>query len=209
MSPEFFPAVRTYVDERIAEFGLITELRKRQLREITNYVQRCRRTRQPARLTFICTHNSRRSHLSQIWAAVAADRYGIDGVETFSGGTEATAFASQAIAAIGRAGLKVTTPPDDNNPRHEVRYQDSGRVLVCFSKVYHDAPNPSGDYCAVMTCTHADANCPVVRGAALRLAVPFDDPKSADGSPAESATYDERCRQIAREMLFAFSEIES
>ncbi len=208
MSPEFFPAVRKYVDERIAEFGLITDLRKQQLREITNYVQRCRRVHQPARLTFICTHNSRRSHLSQIWAAVAADQYGIDGVETFSGGTEATAFAPQAITAIERAGFMVTTPPDQRNPRHEVRYQESGRALVCFSKVYHAAPNPSGDFCAVMTCTHADSNCPVVHGASVRVAIPFDDPKTADGSAVEAATYEERCRQIAREMLFAFSEIQ-
>jgi protein-tyrosine-phosphatase len=212
--PEFYPAVRTYVDGRIAEFDQIPEPRKRLLREITDYVRSRLDARQPARLTFICTHNSRRSHLSQIWAAVAADHYGIRDVEVFSGGTEATAFAPQAIAAIERAGLKVSTPPittptDASNLRHEVRYQDPGRVLLCFSKVYHDAPNPGRDYCAVMTCTHADANCPVVFGATVRVAVPFEDPKAADGSPNESATYDERCRQIAREMLYAFSQVES
>ena len=212
--PDFLPAVRRYVDGRITEFDRIPEARKQQLREITNYVQRCRRAQKPVRLTFICTHNSRRSHLSQIWAAVAADHYGIRDVEVFSGGTEATAFAPHAIAVIERAGLTVTTPPattpvEAGNPHHEVRYRDSGRALVCFSKVYYDAPNPNTGYCAVMTCTHADVNCPVVFGATVRVAVPFDDPKAADGTPAEAATYDERCRQIAREMLYACSQVES
>ena len=38
-------------------------------------------------LNFICTHNSRRSHLGQIWAAIAGAYYNVD-VATFSGGTE-------------------------------------------------------------------------------------------------------------------------
>ena len=207
MSPEFFPAVRAYVDQRIAEFGAIPDSRKLQLREMTKYIQSCCEAKLPVRLTFICTHNSRRSHLSQIWAAVAADYYGVDGVETFSGGTEATAFAPQAIAAIERAGLTVNTPPVGSNPRHQIRYLESGSPLVCFSKVYSDAPNPNGEFCAVMTCSHADANCPIVHGASARIAIPFDDPKVADGTSEEVATYDERCRQIAREILYAFSAV--
>jgi hypothetical protein len=76
--------------------------------------------------------------------------------------------------------------------------------MECFSKVYSEPPNPKSGYCAVMTCLQADQACPVVAGAALRVALPYDDPKAYDGTAAESARYDERCRQISREMLYVF-----
>jgi arsenate reductase len=56
-----------------------------------------------------------------------------------------------------------------------------------------------------MTCSHADKNCPTVTGASLRIPITFEDPKAADGTAKEAATYDKRSAQIAREMLYAFS----
>jgi len=159
------------------------------------------------RLVFICTHNSRRSHLSQIWAQTAAGRYGVAGVETFSGGTEATAFNPRAVTALRRAGFTIPEPEAGANPRYQVRCHAEAPPLVCFSKVYGDASNPRSDFYAVMTCSQADQNCPVVAGAAQRIALPFDDPKAFDGTLEEAAQYDERCRQIAREMLFIFSTV--
>ena len=43
-------------------------------------------------LNFICTHNSRRSHLSQVWAQALAHHVGINTINCYSGGTEATAL---------------------------------------------------------------------------------------------------------------------
>ncbi|MCK4776283.1 MAG: protein-tyrosine-phosphatase, partial [Candidatus Krumholzibacteria bacterium] len=63
------------------------------------------------------------------------------------------------------------------------------------------------DFCAVMTCSQADKNCPVVVGASMRVAIPYDDPKAFDGTDQEAANYDERCRQISREMLYLFSAV--
>lgn len=155
-------------------------------------------------MTFICTHNSRRSHLAQVWAATAAARYGFSQVYTYSGGTEATAFNSRAVAALERAGFDVLKTSDDRNPVYHVRYAADAAPLTCFSKVYDQAPNPGDGFCAVMTCGDANERCPVVHGAAQRIAITYEDPKSADGTPAEAARYDERCAQIAREMLYAF-----
>jgi protein-tyrosine-phosphatase len=204
---KMYSAVQTYLEQRSKEFGQIPAERQAELQKIARYVQERMHSGEPARLTFICTHNSRRSHLSQIWAAASARFYGIGGVEVFSGGTEATAFNPRAIAAAERAGLQIQKTEDGKNPRYEVRCQDTEKPLVCFSKVYNEAPNPKQDFCAVMTCSQADASCPVVKGSALRVALFFDDPKVADGTPEESATYDERCRQISREMLYLFSQI--
>ncbi len=60
-----------------------------------------------------------------------------------------------------------------------------------------------------MTCSQADKRCPIVAGAAARIALPFDDPKEFDGTPLERSKYDERCQQIARELLFVFAEVGS
>jgi arsenate reductase len=157
-------------------------------------------------IVFICTHNSRRSQLCQIWAATAATYYGVLHVEAYSGGTEVTAFNGRAVAALRRAGFAIDDPKTTPNPRYRVSWHVDGPELECFSKVYHDASNPKSDFCAVMTCSQADKLCPIVQGASKRISLPYNDPKAFDGTPQETANYDERCRQIAREILFAFSE---
>jgi len=200
--------LREYVEARAAEFDQIPEERRVQLREIARFVRERVRSGQPALLTFICTHNSRRSHLAQIWAKVAAAYYGVGGVETFSGGTEATAFNPRAVNALRRAGFTISTSePGVSNPRYQVRFHDSAPTMECFSKVYDEDPNPKKDFCAVMTCSQADQSCPLVVGAALRIAVPYEDPKAFDGTVEETEKYDERCKQIAREMLYIFSQV--
>ncbi|MCA8990701.1 MAG: protein-tyrosine-phosphatase [Planctomycetaceae bacterium] len=194
-----------YIAQREQEFDEIPAQRQSELAELSEFVRQQGVSGKPALLTFICTHNSRRSHLSQIWAATAAAHYGVNNVETFSGGTEATAFNPRAIASLQRAGFTIEVPEESDNPRYSVQYSTGAEPLVCFSKVYNSEPNPTSNYCAVMTCSDADEKCPIVQGAAKRLAVKYDDPKAFDGTPLESSKYDERCAQIAREMLFAFS----
>ena len=201
------PKVQAYLDLRRSEFDLIPKERRQELQKIAAYVSHQQAAGQPARLTFICTHNSRRSHLSQIWAKVAASDQQVGNVETYSGGTEATAFNPRAIAAIQRAGLTVVKTTDGMNPRYTVRFSDADKGLNCFSKVYNDAPNPTTDFCAVLTCSQADQSCPIVKGSALRMAIPYEDPKVADDTPEEAARYDERSAQISREMLYLFSRV--
>jgi protein-tyrosine phosphatase/arsenate reductase len=193
------------VDQTLLDFESIPAERRELLYDLASYVRGQLDARTPARLTFICTHNSRRSHISQIWAQTAAAYYGIEGVETFSGGTEATSFNTRAVAALRRAGFEIHAKSRGDNPVYEVRHRDGGPSMEVFSKVYSDRPNPSRDFCAVMTCSQADAACPHVRGASHRIAIPYDDPKAFDGSEQEEAMYDESCRQIGREMFLVFS----
>ncbi len=200
------PLVSRYIAQRKAEFDQISQTRRDELQPIADYTRRRLDEGKPARLTFICTHNSRRSHLSQIWARIAADVYGLQGIETYSGGTEATAFNPRAVATLKRSGMRITT--DDasvDNPVYCVQYSDDSPPQVCFSKVFDQPPNPVKEYCAIMTCSQADEACPVVIGCDLRAPVRYEDPKIADGTPEESMAYDERSRQICREMLFLMS----
>ena len=195
-----------YLSEREAEFDQIPAERQVELDAIGEFVRTARDTG-AAQLTFICTHNSRRSHFGQVWAQVAAHHLGIDSlVTTYSGGTEATAFNDRAVAALRRAGLDIHPAEIGENTKYAVHYAEDRDPLLCFSKKYDDATvNPTGGFAAVMTCSEADKGCPVVYGSAARFAIPYVDPKVSDGTPEERDTYDARCAQIAREMLYAMA----
>ena len=161
----------------------------------------------PAQLTFVCTHNSRRSHLAQIWAQTAAAYYGITHVQTASGGTEATACNIRTVRALRRAGFSVADTTGGTNPVYVAQITEAQPGLRLFSKVYDHRDNPQTDFAAMMCCDHADANCPVVQGAATRFPIHYKDPKVSDGTPEEGATYDERSNQIAREMFYLFAQV--
>jgi arsenate reductase len=196
------PELTNFLVRLIAEANLIPEPRTQQLAELADYVKT--QKGQPIHLNFICTHNSRRSHLGMIWAAVAAAHFGVKNVHSYSGGTEATAFNPRAVVALERAGFSIITPEGDN-PRYEVSFATDEPSLVCFSKVYDHPDNPQQDFAAIMTCSDADENCPFIPGVKLRLPLTYEDPKVADDTPQEAERYDERVAQIGRELLYAFS----
>ncbi len=196
-----YPELAEYVTQRQAEFDQISAERKRQLSQLSDYLRKRADAGDSSRLIFVCTHNSRRSHMAQLWAAVAAEVYGVP-VATYSGGTEATAFNPRAVAALQRAGFRIEKTTQDKNAIYHARFSAERPALTCFSKQFSNAPNPQAEFGAVMVCSDADRSCPTVAGADCRFAIPYVDPKVADGTKLEHATYDERCAQIAREMLF-------
>jgi arsenate reductase len=205
--PPLLPELAGYVGARLSELDEIPVPRRRSLEALSDFVGHRGESDEPARLTFICTHNSRRSQMAQLWAQAAARRFSVPRVETFSGGTEATAFNPRAVAALQRAGFEITASTDGTNPLYEVRFGVGLEPVGAYSKVYDSPPNPTVGFAAIMTCAAADADCPIVFGAEARIAIPYDDPKAFDGTGREAEMYDERCRQIAREMLYVFSRV--
>ena len=201
------PVLAAYVASLEKGMDAIGAERRELLGRVAAFVRQKRLAGEPAQLTFICTHNSRRSHFGQAWAQVAAYVYGVGEVECYSGGTEATAANPRTIAALQRAGFEVEIALEGANPHYRLRFAEGQMPVIAFSKVYDAPVNPSEGFVAVMTCTQADEDCPYIPGAALRVALPYDDPKASDGSPAEAATYDERCRQIATEMFYLFRSV--
>jgi arsenate reductase len=205
-SAAFYPELKRTLKEAISRFETIPSDRRDELAKVADYIRDRLSNATPAKLIFICTHNSRRSHLSQIWAQVAAEFYGLAGVQTYSGGTEATAMNPRAVAALQRSGLKIHTDnPTASNPLYNVTTSDSSAPQLCFSKVYSDPTNPSSGYCAVMTCSQADDACPLVQGCDLRMPIRYEDPKIADDTAFEAIRYDERSSQICTEMLYMMS----
>lgn len=189
------------------EFDLITESRRKALEKLTGYIAAKVSKGEVVNLNFICTHNSRRSHMGQLWAQAAATYYNIPGVISFSGGTEATAFNPRAVKAMQEAGFEIKVSAEGQNPEYAVSYATNAQPVKVFSKKYNDPFNPEKGFAAIMTCSDADENCPIVTGAEWRLALTYDDPKNFDGTSQEEEKYRERVHQIGREILYTFSRI--
>jgi arsenate reductase len=180
----------------------IPENRKVILSKLVDYIQNKLEIGQSPRLNFICTHNSRRSQFSQIWAQTAAAFFTID-VKCFSGGVELTAFNERAVASILRCGFKIEKA-GEINPKYFVYYDSKSKPIVAFSKLFDDIPSP---FAAVITCTHADDNCPFIPAAECRILVRYEDPKAFDDTTLEAEKYDERSMQIASEMFYVFRNL--
>ena len=154
-------------------------------------------------VNFICTHNSRRSHFSEILFRTAAKYYSHESVETFSGGTEGTALYPEVAESFKRHGFIAVKDLAPNNPHWQIFHpllESEDHTPFLFSKAYHEAPNPASGYVAVMVCDSANEACPVVVGAAARFPLTFVDPKRSDGTPECSDVYDATLKEIAAEM---------
>jgi arsenate reductase len=201
------PSLQLVAQKLTNEFNQIPDSRKAILNQLTEFVSEKSKAKQVINLNFICTHNSRRSHISQIWAQTAAQYYGISNVLCYSGGTEATAFNPRAVKAMQEAGFDIQAFKDGSNPMYRVRFSNDAPALTVFSKKYDDEFNPKKDFAAIMTCSHADEDCPLVVGATKRIALTYNDPKDFDGTSNEAAKYSERVHEIGREILYAFSQV--
>jgi arsenate reductase len=201
------PSIQNYIQDAIKSFDSIPDERKLILQMISQFVAEKMKAGKTANLIYVCTHNSRRSHFGQIWGKTAAAYYGIYDVNTFSAGTEATAFHPNAIKALIHAGFQIVKMEEGNNPHYSVVFSNDTHPVTCFSKTYSDDSIPKEELCAVMTCNEADGNCPLIPGTELRVSCPYDDPKTFDGTQQQQEKYNERCKQIAIENLYVFSLI--
>lgn len=190
-----------------ARFDRITPERKQLLDAFAAHVREKTAQSHALRLNFICTHNSRRSHMAQLWAQAASYYYNVRGIRCYSGGTEATAFNPRAVDAMRKLGFNIRKVSEGDNPVYEAMFSDDAPALKMFSKRYDDPFNPSTDFTAIMTCSQADENCPVVAGASKRISVTYDDPKDFDGTPQEEQKYFERALEIGTEMLYVLCEV--
>lgn len=202
-----FPALDETVAQLLASMDEIRDERKAMLDQAAAYIADHERRGEPAKLIFICTHNSRRSHMSQIWAQTAAWLSGIRSFESYSGGTEATAFHPNALRALSDCGFRAETPADERNPLTVITFAESAPPMDTWSKRFDDPRNPQDAFAAIMTCSDADEACPIVPGADARFPVRYEDPKHSDGSDEERAVYSARCREIGREMLFMMRQV--
>jgi arsenate reductase len=192
--------------EIVKEITVSSE-RQSVLKPLADYIQNKVNLQEDIRLNFICTHNSRRSHLSQIWAQTMAFHFNIKNVFCYSGGTEATAMFPKVAETLTNQGFEIQKISDTENPVYAVKFDENQHPIICFSKTYFDEFNPKTNFSAIMTCNNADEGCPMVFGAEARFPIKYEDPKAFDGTELMNEKYAERSLQIASEMYYVFSQI--
>lgn len=194
-----------FISRCITNFDSISKDRKLLLDELSLFVQN-RKNESSINLIFVCTHNSRRSHLSQVWAQVAAHYYGTNNVNSYSGGTEATAIFPVILDTLKSTGFEIEKLSAEDSSIYALKYSENEMPIIGFSKEFNHAFNPKNDFAAVMTCTDADENCPLIPNS-TRISLPYNDPKVFDNTPEQESKYRERSEEIATELFYAFSKI--
>ena len=202
-----FPEIENVINT--LNFESISDERKIILQPLVDFIQRKANNGQEIRLNLICTHNSRRSHLSQVWAQTAAAHYGVKNVFCYSGGTEATAMFPVAAKTLAKQGFQIKTIAEGSNPVYAIKYAENEHPVIGFSKTFDDDFNPQSEFAAILTCSSADKGCPFIAGAEKRIPITFEDPKAFDNTPQQAEKYEERSLQIATEMFYVFSQIKS
>ena len=130
-------------------------------------------------------------------------------MQTYSGGTEATAFNPRSVRALSTHGFVITdTQERTENPIYATKLGESLATIRSFSKKFGHESNPKENFAAVMVCSDADTKCPFVPGAQTRVALPYVDPKTSDNTPQESNTYLAKSEEIGREMLWMMSLVQ-
>lgn len=171
----------------------------------------------PLHVLAICTGNSRRSMFTASMGNFAAAYHGLAEITFRSAGTAPSAINSRTIRALNAIGVEIQPtgeeakrgPDDAPNPKLLVRWGKAGSGLetVEFSKHYSDPSNAQQGFAAILVCSDADKECPIVRGAAKRIPLPFNDPKAFDGQPEEEAKYAERRDDIGRLMMLVMKQV--
>ena len=208
MTDKLFKTIHSLIHELNSEEFMIEEDRQELLSEIAGLISTLRKENKRPNLLIICTHNSRRSQLAEVWIRIATDYFGISSLYSYSGGTEVTAFNPRMVKALARAGLHINQKKNSDNPKYSIHWQqEQSEPQLMFSKKYNDAFNPQSGLIALMVCDHADQNCPIIPNADARFSVQYEDPKYADDTLEEGKVYDSKVREIGREMLFLMRKV--
>ena len=199
-----FPSIEKTI--KSLDIDQISNDRKGVLNPLIVYIQRKIETNETIVLNFICTHNSRRSHLSQVWAQTLAHYVGIKNIDCYSGGTEATALFPMAAETLKNTGFEIDQLSETDNPIYSIKYSSNSHPIIGFSKTFDDSFNPKRNFAAIMTCSSADRGCPFVGGSDGRFPITFEDPKAFDNTPQQREKYHERSLQIATELLYVMQK---
>jgi len=202
---KLFKTISNYI-EKIAKIEPSRE-RKLLLARMIDYIHSKQQQQSPINLHFICTHNSRRSHLAQVWGQTLAHHFGLRNVNCTSAGTETTELYPVVAEILQEAGFELKKEDQLNNPKYTLNYSSETAPMQLFSKDLEHVGNPTMNYAAIMTCSHADENCPFLPGAEQRIPMTFEDPKNYDNHPLQREKYKETMQEIASDLHFIFSHI--
>lgn len=220
------PASRTRLNPQLAEhlsllatgYDMLDEPRATAGRKLADWIVENYRPGQPLAITCVCTGNSRRSILSATMVSVSAAYYGLSEIRGYSGGTKPSAFNERTVKTLREIGLDIASLGEEAargdavtaNLKHRIRWgfapDDAAMESIEFSKKYDDAANPQSGFAALLVCSDAEEACPVIKGASVRIPLPYLDPKAYDGTAIEAHKYAERRDDIGRMMMSVMME---
>ncbi len=192
--------------ENVSKKRVLSEERELLLSKVVKEISRLYKKDNHINVNFICTHNSRRSQLGQVWSYFAADYFQLN-VDAFSGGTEVTAFHRNTVKTLKEVGFLFSVQEFSHvNPVYEIKFKNSKKTLLGFSKIFDHEINAS-PYVVITTCNSADENCPFIPDAEARFHLPFVDPKYSDGTDEQSDVYMNTNIEVASEVYYIFSKL--
>ncbi|TNE80711.1 MAG: protein-tyrosine-phosphatase [Bacteroidetes bacterium] len=159
-------------------------------------------------MNFICTHNARRSVISQSLAAALAHQYGFSEMQFYSGGAESTFIHPNSLALLQKIGFEVKEVKAGNNPVNTAGFASDAQPLQLFSKTFDDASS-SEPYVAILVCSKGDAACPFIPDAKARILIPFEDPGAYDGTEQAAEAYLATAKLILNELHYFFQLLPS
>lgn len=201
--------IQELIDSLCLSFELIDENRKSLLEKCAASIAKQITEKSKSEIIVICTHNSRRSQLAELWISLGAIHFNLPSISSFSGGSESTAFNHRMVNALIDIGLEFGIQKAGENPEYTISLDPESQAKLCFSKIYSDDFNPQQDFIAILVCHSADEACPTIFGADERYFIPYVDPKRADDTAEEKTAYADKVLEIGREMLYMISKVNS
>jgi arsenate reductase len=210
------PNIRAHADALSTSFDMIGETHRLAGGKLADWIAQNYEPGKPLDLIAVCSANSRRSFFGATMGNIAAAYYGMPEIRFHCGGAAApSALNIRTVKALKEIGIEVEPTgieaargePQTANPVYRIRWgsgsETGGSAMEAmeFSKRYDDPTNPQNGFAALMVCGEADADCPQVKGAVLRVSMPYLDPKIYDDGSYEAAKYAERRDDMGRLML--------
>lgn len=185
---------------------LVSENRYKYLLKIAETIAKEYAKNELVNLNFICSNNSRRSQLAQVWGFFAADYFNLN-IRSFSGGTEIGCFNRSTIKTLQKVGFSFQLNKfSHQNPTYQISFEGNKQTLTVFSKLFDDAENPNS-FIGIMTCGVSDENIPFITSTNHLFQLPYEDPKRADGTLRQEEVYLATNRRIAGEIFIIFNNI--
>ena len=146
-------------------------------------------------IVFLCTHNSRRSQICEVWGKVFAEIYRKK-ININSAGAFKTVVHSQVYESIVKCGLVV-----DN--KKEIFFDK--KKFKLNSKTIDSLTMKN--FIAVMTCSNAEKSCPNDPRSIRNIKMFFNDPRIYDETDKMSREYLNTTIYIAEELNYIFKNI--
>jgi len=205
----FFPEILDYCRNLELLSGGIKKERKTKLAVLAAQIKQLKRELSPVEIMVVCTHNSRRSHMGELWLRVGIDYYGLSNLRIHSAGTERSAINIRTIRSFQAIGLLVEKSMNkEENPNYKINWRTDEKSYTGYSKEIGSEELPTNGIVSILVCEDAAENCPFIVGSKLRINLPYEDPKRYDDTLEERTKYLERNLEIGSEMFYLLSELE-